>query len=55
MSGGHRDRAHSGGFGSGDQMSGGHRRGGHCDGLVGGTFAWPYCQYCTRHPRSPNC
>ena len=55
MSGGQWDRAHGGGFGSGDYMNGGHRRGGPCDGLVGGTFAWPYCDYCTRHPGDRNC
>jgi hypothetical protein len=55
MSGGHWGRAHGGGFGSGDHMSGGHRRGGLCDGLAGGPFAWPYCEYCTRHPGDRNC
>jgi hypothetical protein len=49
------DRAHGSGFGSGDYMNGGHRRGGPCDGLVGGTFAWPYCDYCTRHSSDRNC
>ena len=55
MSGSHRGGAHGGSFGSGDHMSGGHRRGGRCDGLVGGTFAWPHCDYCTRHPGDRNC
>jgi hypothetical protein len=55
VSGGHWSRAHGGGFGSGDHMSGEHRRGGRCDGLVGGSFAWPYCDYCTRHPGDRNC
>lgn len=52
---GHWDRAHDGGFGSGDYMNGGRKRGDACDGLVGGTFAWPYCNYCTRHPGDQNC
>ena len=55
VSGGHWDHARGGGFGSGDYMNGGHRRGGSCDGLVGGTFAWPYCDYCTRHSGDRNC
>jgi hypothetical protein len=24
-------------------------------GLVGGSFAWPYYNYCTRHPGDQNC
>ena len=55
MSGGYRGRAHGGGFGSGDHMNGGHRRSGRCDGVVGGTFARPYCDYCSRHPGDRNC
>ena len=52
---GNRGSAHGGSFGSGERMSSGHWRSGRCDGLVGGTFAWPYCDYCTRHPGDQNC
>jgi hypothetical protein len=59
--GGHMSHGHRGGDGgnfgnrNGDQMSGGYGRRGRCDGLVGGTFALPYCDYCTRHGGDRSC
>ena len=55
MRGGDRGGAHGGGFGSGDHMGGANRRSVCCEDLVGGTFAWGYCDYCTRHPGDRNC
>jgi hypothetical protein len=50
---------HARGFRADDRMKGGHSGGGShrgaCDNLVGGTFVWPYCAYCTRHPGDRNC
>jgi hypothetical protein len=33
----------------------GHMSSGFADDLVGGTFAWPYFNYCRRHNADPNC
>jgi hypothetical protein len=38
-----------GGFG------GGHMGSGFPSSLVGGSFAWPYYDYCSRHPADQNC
>jgi hypothetical protein len=33
----------------------GHTGRGFNHGLAGGTFAWPYYDYCTRHPGDQSC
>jgi hypothetical protein len=41
--------------GNGDHMSDGYGLRSRCDGLDGGTFALPYCDYCTRHAGDRSC
>jgi hypothetical protein len=53
------NRGEAHGFAGGDHRSGRHKgdglRRGHCDNLFGGTFALPYCDYCTAHPGDRSC
>lgn len=56
---GARGDAHGGRFAGGSRMdggfSGGHMGSGFPGRLVGGSFAWPYYDYCSRHPANRNC